>query len=199
MDLWIATSNAGKLKEFQNMAMSSQLKIRTPKELDFYTSPKETGETFLENAKIKAQSLYKSLSDKNTWVLAEDSGLLVDGLDGLPGIHTARYAGPNARDSENNAKLMKMMGFKSPQNRNAHFFCSIFVISPEGKELSYEAKLEGTIAKKLAGTSGFGYDPLFIPNGETKTLAELEPSFKAKNSHRSKAFKEFLAKLNSPA
>ena len=196
MDLWIATSNAGKLKEFQNMAMSSSLKIRTPKELDFYTSPKETGESFLDNAKIKAQSLHKSLSDKNTWVLAEDSGLVVDGLNGLPGIHSARYAGPNARDSENNAKLLKMLGFKSPGNRSAHYYCSIFVISPEGNELNYEGKIEGNIGKKLAGTGGFGYDPLFIPNGETKTLAELEPSFKSKNSHRSKAFKQFLASIN---
>lgn len=197
MDLWIATSNAGKLKEFKNMAMSSSLKIRTPKELDFYTSPAETGDTFLANAKIKAMSLHKSLSDKNTWVLAEDSGLVVDGLDGLPGIHSARYAGPNARDSENNAKLFKMMGFKSPQNRKAHFHCSIFVINPEGKELHYEGKIEGTIGKKLAGTGGFGYDPLFIPEGQTQTLAELEPSFKSKNSHRSKAFKSFLADLSS--
>ena len=87
------------------------------------------------------------------------------------------------------------MGFKSPQNRNAHFYCSIFVITPEGKELNYDGKIEGQIGKKLAGTGGFGYDPLFIPNGETKTLAELEPSFKSKNSHRSKAFKKFLADL----
>ena len=196
MDLWIATSNAGKLKEFQNMAMSSPLKIRTPKELDFYSSPKETGETFLENAKIKAQSLHKSLSDKNTWVLAEDSGLVVDGLNGLPGIHTARYAGPNARDSENNAKLLKMLSFKSPNNRKAHFYCSIFVISPEGTQLNYEGIIEGSIGKKLAGTGGFGYDPLFIPNEESKSLAELDPSFKSKNSHRSKAFKLFLADAN---
>jgi len=195
MDLWIATSNAGKLKEFQNMAMSSSLKIRTPKELDFYTSPKETGETFLENAKIKAHSLHKSLNDKNVWVLAEDSGLVVDGLNGLPGIHSARYAGPNARDSENNAKLLKMLGFKSANNRKAHYYCSIFVINPEGKELNYEGKIEGDIGKKLSGTGGFGYDPLFIPSGESKTLAELDPSFKSKNSHRSKAFKQFLSEL----
>jgi len=195
MDLWIATSNAGKLKEFKNMSMATSLKIRTPKELNFYSSPAETGETFLANAKIKAQSLYKSLSDKKAWVLAEDSGLIVDGLNGLPGIHSARYAGPNARDSENNAKLLKMLSFKSPDNRTAHYFCSIFVITPEGQELNYEGKMMGNIGKKLAGTTGFGYDPLFIPEGETQTLAELEPSFKSKNSHRSKAFKKFLAEL----
>lgn len=193
MDLWIATSNAGKLKEFQNLAIESHFTIRTPKELDFYTSPEETGSTFLENAKIKAMSLAKSLPDQKTWVLAEDSGLVVEGLNGLPGIHSARYAGPKARDSENNAKLLKMLSFKSPTHRKAHFHCSIFVVSPQGEEFSFEGQINGTIGKKLAGTSGFGYDPLFIPDGEDKTLAELEPSFKSANSHRSKAFKKFLS------
>ncbi len=192
MDLWIATSNAHKLKEFINLSFSSPFKIRTPKELDFYSSPAETGSSFLENAQIKARSLHKTLSDKKAWVLAEDSGLVVDGLGGLPGIHSARYAGEKARDSENNAKLLKMMSFKSPETRSAHYMCEIFVISPDGEESHFPGQMNGQIAKKLSGTGGFGYDPLFIPDGQTQCLADLGDAFKNKHSHRATAYKAFL-------
>ncbi len=195
MDIWIATSNSNKLKEFKDLITGKNILIKSQNELDYYTSPEETGETFFDNAKIKATSFYKTLNLENGLVLAEDSGLVVEGLGGLPGIHSARYAGPNARDTENNAKLLKMLKFKSPNNRKAHFYCSICFIDAGGEVKEYTGQLDGQIAKKLTGTTGFGYDPLFIPDGETQSLAELGPAFKNKHSHRSKAFKKFIADL----
>ncbi len=196
MDLWIASHNSGKIKEFQNLLFEfPYVKIRASSEISAYTAPAETGTTFLENARIKAKSLR---SVKNTdWILADDSGLEVEGLAGLPGIHSARYAGPNARDSENVAKLMKMMLIRNVPNRNAQFKACLVIISPDGQELIYEATMKGQIAAKVAGLNGFGYDPIFVPDGQTKTLAELDPGFKNRHSHRALAFKQFLAYLKS--
>ena len=197
MELWVATSNSHKLKEYKNLTTSIDISIHSQNEIDFYTSPEETGKTFYENAVIKAESFHSTLGKSDIYVMAEDSGLVVEGLDGLPGIHSARYAGKNARDSENNAKLLKMLKFKSPANRNAHFHCSICLIGPDKKKIEFTGQIQGTISKKLSGTQGFGYDPLFIPEGEEKTMADLGDIFKNKHSHRSKAFKQLISLITA--
>lgn len=195
-ELWIATHNSGKLKEFQTLSGEfPELKIHSANEISAYTAPAETGSTFLENARIKAKSL-KAVKT-GVWILADDSGLEVEGLGGLPGIHSARYAGPKARDSENIAKLLKMLQIRNVTNRSAQFKAVLVIYSPEGQEMVFEGELKGTIAQKVAGLHGFGYDPVFIPQGETKTLAELDPGFKNKFSHRALAYREFLSQLKT--
>ncbi len=195
MDLWIATTNKGKLSEFKSLLSELKIQVHSPAELSFYASPPETGTSFQENARIKAKTI-KALKPK-TWVLGEDSGLEAEGLGGLPGIHSARYAGPKASDAENTAKLLKMMSLRSANNRKARYVCSIVIYDPDGNEYLIEEYMNGEIAKKQAGSNGFGYDPVFIPEGETKTVAELPSSFKAQNSHRAKALKGCLKYFKS--
>lgn len=196
MELWVASTNQGKLNEFRNLLEEAGIKIHSPSELPVYSSPPETGQTFLENARIKAKSLAALRS--GLWVVADDSGLEVLGLNKMPGVHSARYAGPKASDRENNAKLLKMMQIRSPLQREAHFKCVFVVIDPHGKEHVIEGDVKGTISEKERGASGFGYDSVFIPEGQTQTFAELGPSFKNKVSHRALAIKKLKELLIGP-
>lgn len=194
MELWIATQNTGKLKEYELQLRSLEgLKLHAAGEIAGYTARPEDGKTFVENARIKAKTL-KAVRPQ-AWVLGEDSGLEVTGLGGLPGIHSARYAGPKAADSENVAKLLKMMQIRAVSDRSARFVCASVILTPEGEEWVFEGEMKGLIAKAPAGQLGFGYDPVFVPEGEQKTLAELGPGYKVQKSHRAKALQAFLAKL----
>ncbi len=195
-ELWIATGNKGKLSEYKLLLREfAELKVFSQADIPSFTPRPEDGKTFEENARIKAKSLR---SVKNTaWVLGEDAGLVVEGLGGLPGIHSARYAGPKASDSENVSKLLKMMTLKPMQNRNAKFVCSTVIYTPTGEEWVFHGEMKGTIASKPAGLHGFGYDPVFTPEGETQTLAELGSGYKTQLSHRAKALRSFLEKLQA--
>lgn len=197
MELWIATTNRGKLLEFEMilepLIKEGKLKLKTLGDLDTYFPPEETGATFLDNARIKARSL-KAVRP-GAWIVAEDSGLAVEGMNGLPGVHSARYAGPKASDFENRAKLLKIMGLKALANRNASFICQMVVFDSDGQEHLFDGELKGTIAKAEAGKTGFGYDSVFIPEGESKTLAELGLAFKNKVSHRARAVEKLLELL----
>lgn len=194
MELWIATGSKGKLEEYKlTLNKFPQIKVHSQSELLAFTPRPEDGKTFLDNARIKAKSVKALKSD--AYVLGEDAGLEVEGLGNLPGIHTARYAGPNARDSENVAKLLKMMQIRNVPNRNAQFKCATVVLTPEGEEWVFEGVLKGVISSKVLGTMGFGYDPVFIPEGESKTLAELGPGYKVQKSHRALALNQFLTRL----
>ena len=192
IEIWVASTNQGKLNEFRNI-LTNKAEVHSALELKVYSSPKETGSTFVENARIKAKSL-KSMKP-GVWVVADDSGLEVEGLGGLPGVHSARYAREKASDAENNAKLLKMVQIRTASNRSAQFRCVFVVYSPEGVENVIEGIVKGTISTSAKGTGGFGYDPVFIPQGETKTLAELGIAFKNKVSHRAKAVSAFMEKL----
>lgn len=195
MELWLATGNSGKINEIKNLLGDLNVEVHTQSEMSFFTQPPEDGDSFEANARIKAKALHVMKPD--SWTLADDSGLVVDGLGGLPGIHSARYAGPKAQTSENNAKLLKMMTLRSATNRKAFFQCTMVAYSPEGKEFVFEGQLHGEIAKSLSGTGGFGYDPLFIPENETRTLGEMEPGEKNAISHRSIALKAFVEVLKT--
>lgn len=196
MDLWIASSNKGKISEFQLLLKEiSDLHIHLQSEISGFTPRPETGATFLDNARIKAKSL-RAVKNQS-WVLADDSGLEVEGLGNLPGVHSARYAGANASDSENVAKLLKMMSLRSAHNRKAQFVCQLVVFSPNGDEWTFTGELKGQISSKPAGQLGFGYDPIFIPDGESQSLAELGPGYKNRASHRALATQAFVKKYFS--
>lgn len=196
MELWIATGNKGKLSEYKlGLKEWPNVQIHAQGEISSFTPRPEDGKTFLENAQIKARTL-KSVKT-GVWVLGEDAGLEVEGLNGLPGIHSARYAGPKASDNENVAKLLKMMTIRTITNRAARFYCSAVVFTPTGEEWHFEGSMKGTIASKPTGQLGFGYDPIFIPEGQTQSLAELGPGFKNQHSHRAMVLRAFLEKLKS--
>lgn len=196
MELWIATGNKGKVNEYKlGLKELPDLKIFTQADIPSFTPRPEDGKTFLENAQIKARTL-KAVKP-GVWILGEDAGLEVEGLNNLPGIHSARYAGPKASDSENIAKLLKMMTIRPIANRNARFVCSTVVFTPDGTEWHFEGSMKGTITTKPVGQLGFGYDPVFMPEGQNQTMAELGPGFKNRHSHRAQALKAFLEKLKA--
>jgi XTP/dITP diphosphohydrolase len=196
MELWIATTNKDKYKEIKELLKDLPVDVHAALELPNYTAPRETGVTFAENAKIKARFLKAMKSD--AWVLSDDSGLEVTALKGIPGVHSARYAGPNARDIENNLKLIKQIQIQtSGADRSGQFRCVMCLLGPNGEEELFEGLLKGTIAKDIRGKYGFGYDPLFIPEGDTKTLAELGMAVKNKLSHRAQALRSVKKYLES--
>jgi XTP/dITP diphosphohydrolase len=196
-DIWFATGNKGKLSEVRLLLEKEfpGIQVHSLTEIPSYTPPPENGQSFLDNARIKARSLKAMKPD--TWVMAEDSGLEVEGLGNLPGIHSARYAGPHASDSENVAKLLKMMQIRQVSPRKAKFQCALVVFTPQGEEWVFTGALPGEIAKNVKGQHGFGYDPVFVPEGETQTLAELGVAYKNRNSHRARAIASFLEKLKT--
>jgi XTP/dITP diphosphohydrolase len=195
--LWIASFNSKKMSEFKALAAASglPLELHLASELVAYSAPPETGNTFYDNALIKAKSL-KAVKPE-FWVIADDSGLEVEALGGLPGVHSARYAGPKASDAENLNKLLKILHLKGVTDRRARFHCSLVTISPAGEIKHFEGQLQGQITTAPKGQMGFGYDPIFIPEGQTQTLAELGPAFKNQHSHRARAFQAFLEHLKS--
>ena len=195
MELWLATGNKGKVEEIKNLLGDLSIELHTQDEMSFFSQPPEDGDSFEANARIKAKALHAMKPE--AWVLADDSGIVVDGLGGLPGIHSARYAGPKAQPSENNAKLLKMMQLRSATNRKAHYHCTLIAIDPQGTEHVFEGKLEGEIAKAAKGQAGFGYDPVFKVLGEDRTVAEMSPGEKNAISHRSKALKAFIEVLKT--
>ncbi len=196
-EIWFASNNNGKINEMKmllnKLINGGLLQMHSSGELPVFSAPPENGDSFTANARIKARSL-KAMKP-GTWVFGEDSGLSVEGLNGLPGIHSARYAGPKAQDAENVAKLLKMMTLRPMNNRNAAFVSSVVAFDPEGHEHVFEGRLDGEIAKAARGTAGFGYDNVFVPPTETKTLAELGLAYKNKISHRAKAAAGFIELL----
>lgn len=203
-EIWIATGNAGKAEEFKLILSERGFSVHDLRALKTpYTPPPENGTTYAENAKIKAKSLSRLV--KSAFVLADDSGIEVEGLGALPGVHSARYAGPKCSATENVAKLLKMLNLRSPLNRKAKMVCSLHLMAPEvdsastaRQEWSVTAEMMGEIAAKASAIgSGFGYDPVFIPSGESRTLAELGVAYKLKHSHRALALEKLLDELSS--
>ncbi len=193
-NLWIATGNSGKLNEFKMLFNRIPLNVHSQAELPVFSQPPENGESFEANARIKARAL-KAMKNGH-WILGEDSGLEVKGLGGLPGIHSARYAGPRAADAENVAKLLKMLSIRQITDRQAIFRSIIVAYDPTGQEYIFEGTLAGEITKAARGTTGFGYDNIFVPEGQTQTLAELGLAFKNRISHRAQAVQKMIGVLN---
>lgn len=179
----IATGNSHKTQEIRAiLGASYQVDDLSGKD---FPQVEETGTTFLENATLKAVEISK-LTDQ--WVIADDSGLEVDALDGEPGVYSSRYAGEDGNDGANNAKLLaELAKLPSETARTARFRC-VIVIARNGERLAhFSGSVDGHIISELTGNKGFGYDPLFIPAGYDKTFAELSPAVKNQLSHRSNA------------
>jgi XTP/dITP diphosphohydrolase len=156
--------------------------------------PEETGTTFLANARLKARAVVAATGQV---ALADDSGLEVDALGGDPGVLSARYAGPAADDAANNAKLLaELAGIHGP-NRRARFRCVLVLARPDGSETVAQGAIEGFVLPALRGGGGFGYDPLFQPEGDTRSLAEYAPEEKNRVSHRGQAVRQLLARLEA--
>jgi XTP/dITP diphosphohydrolase len=160
--------------------------------------PEETGETFYENARAKA-AFGREVDKGETWTIGEDSGIEVDGLDGRPGIRSARYAGPDATDDENVGKLLAELDGLAGSGRRARYVSELVCFSPSGEEFRGRGTLEGRIGAERRGSQGFGYDPVFIPDGEKRTVAELGDAWKAQRSHRAAAAAALLKAVGSAA
>ncbi len=194
MTIYIATSNKHKIQEFRQMFASENFdcEVLGADSLEGFFSPVEDGATFAENSLIKARALKKLAPE--AYVMADDSGIVVDALGGLPGIFSARYAGVDTPDSDkcNNEKLLRELEGVPDEKRSARFVCAISLISPTGAENVFEGKIEGFINHSEAGCGGFGYDPLFYVPRFGKTTAELSSEEKNAVSHRGLAFKQMV-------
>ncbi len=193
----VATANAHKVRElaalFEGMGV---MLVAKPPELEM---PEETGTTFLANARLKARAVARATGEV---ALADDSGIEVDALGGEPGIHSARYAGEPSSDPANNARLLaELAGIHGP-NRRARFRCVLALVAPDGRELTADGRLEGFVLEAERGAGGFGYDPLFQPEGDTRALAEYAEEEKNAVSHRGRAarrLREMLDRLGRDA
>ena len=187
--LFLASTNEHKARELRAALPGWEVEpLRSGK------PPEEEGETFYENARAKAHH-GRSLAPPGSWVAGEDSGLEVDGLAGRPGVRSARYAGPHATDGENVAKLLADLATVRGDARRARFVSELVCLSPAGAELRARGTLAGRIAEEPRGSAGFGYDPVFVPEGEAHTVAELGDAWKARESHRARAARALRAAL----
>ena len=188
--LLIATGNPGKAREFREMLGSDRFAWRDLAEFTGEQAIPETGQTFLENACLKAAGYAKR---KRLWTLADDSGLEVDALDGKPGVYSARWAEMNHTgqgDADNNQTLLRQIKDVPDAQRSARFVCVLALSDPEGRIiLTARDTVEGTILRAPRGTNGFGYDPLFLITELGKTTAELPSEKKHRISHRGKALR----------
>lgn len=186
----IATKNEGKTKEFRQFFAQLGYKVENLNAYPDLPDVAETGLTFEENARLKAETIAE-LTGK--MVLADDSGLKVDVLGGMPGVWSARFSGPDATDASNNAKLLHELAMVFEQkDRSAQFHCTLVMAAPGAQSLVVEADWEGYIATAPQGENGFGYDPLFLVGESGKTSAELSLEEKNKISHRAKALEKLV-------
>ena len=187
MKILIATGNAGKFKEFAHFFSGLRIEMKSLRDFPGF---KETGEpyrSFEENARHKAVSAFRQTG----WTaLADDSGLEVDALGGAPGVFSARYAGANAGDEENNSQLLKALEKVAPEKRIARFRCVLALAISENNLRVVEGRAEGMILSEPRGGKGFGYDPLFYYPALGKTFAEMDPEEKLSVSHRGDALRK---------
>jgi XTP/dITP diphosphohydrolase len=194
-ELLIATGNAGKVRELSQLLTGLPVRLRLLSELGDVQEPEEIGTTFAENATLKA--LYYSARGR-LLTLSDDSGLSVDALGGAPGVYSARYAGPDATYAERIGKLLDELASAQDAERRARFVCVIAIADPSvGVVETFEGTCEGRIAHAPRGTGGFGYDPIFIPEGHTQTFGELPDEVKQSISHRARALDKAIRHLRS--
>lgn len=204
MVICAASNNAGKLKELRRILERMGLEVKSLRDLGIDLDPEETGTTFAENARIKAEAFCQA---SGLPTVADDSGLCVDALNGAPGVYSARYAGHHGDDAANNAKLLHEMQDVPADKRAARFVSAVCFLLPDGRELLVEGECPGTVAFTETGTNGFGYDPLFVPdrvglpdgttaeNTARRSYAELADAEKDAISHRGRAMEKLGAEL----
>ncbi len=185
MKIVAATTNKGKIREFQEILSELGYEVVSMHDEGIDVEVEETGSTFSENALIKARAVALLC---NHPVIADDSGLCVDAMDGAPGIYSARFAGEDATDYDRNVKLLETL--EGEENRKAQYVAAIAYISPDGEEITTEGIIEGEILTEEHGTGGFGYDPLFWCTEIKKCFGEATPDEKNAVSHRGRALKK---------
>jgi XTP/dITP diphosphohydrolase len=190
----LATNNAKKLAELRRLVAGEapEIQVLGLGDVAAYSEPAETERTFEGNALLKARAC---VAATGLPALADDSGLAVDMLNQMPGVRSARWAGPGASDEENNALLLRQMQDVPPAERTARFVCAMALVLPDGTEHVRLGEMQGRLAVSPAGHNGFGYDPLFVADGYAVTNGELDPSAKDAISHRGKAVRAILPVL----
>ena len=189
----IATKNKGKAKEFETLFSPKGIKVITLLDIENAIDVEETGSTFEENALLKANAISEIM---NMPVLSDDSGLIIDALEGRPGIFSARYAGPEKDDRANYEKILRELEGVPEEKRTARFYCAIALVGPNMKPITVSGTCEGVIALEPSGENGFGYDPVFYVPEKQTTMANLNAEEKNKISHRANALKELEKVLN---
>lgn len=190
----VATTNKGKLREFSSMLEKLNISVYSLEDYPKVPDVIEDGLTFEENARKKAETICRHL---NKPTIADDSGLEVDALNGQPGIYSARFAGKEKDDKNNNNKLIELIKNIDMEKRTARFVSAIALAIPHKETIIVRGTIEGLILDKPRGTNGFGYDPLFYIPSYGKTMAELEPESKNKISHRANALNKLVTLLES--
>lgn len=183
-NVWIGTKNGGKVRDFKHLLKKRGVNVKSLLDLSESIVVEETGETFTENAVLKAETLSRHLNDV---VIADDSGLTIDVLDGKPGIYSARYAGEDKNDEANLQKVLQEMDGVPWEKRRAAFVCVIAVAIPGDRTFVFEGTCQGYVTDSPRGDHGFGYDPIFYVPEKKKTMAELTTEEKNEVSHRRKA------------
>jgi XTP/dITP diphosphohydrolase len=191
----LATGNAHKAVEFQRLADASGLAVEIVPARGMPAVVEDAG-TFAGNAGKKAAALQAALPP-GAWVLADDSGLCVDALGGAPGVESAYYAGPQGDMAANLRKLVEVMHSVPDDRRGAHFACVLVLRGPGGVERVFEGRCDGRLRREPAGSGGFGYDPMFVPDGFDRTFAELPAEVKNRLSHRGRAWAALAAWLDA--
>ena len=194
MKIIFATGNQGKLREIRAILKDTDAEVLSMKEAGFDGDIEENGTSFEENALIKARTIAEKM---HLLTLADDSGLVIDHLNGEPGIYSARYLGEDTPHSIKNANLIERLTGVPDEERSARFVCAVAAVTPDGKEYTVQATMEGRIAYEPAGTNGFGYDPIFYLPEYGCTSAELAPEEKNRISHRSQALHLLVEKLEA--
>lgn len=195
MKLLVGTNNKGKIKELNEFLTDLPVQLFGLSSFENISDVEETGVTFPENAILKAN--YYALQT-GFWVLSDDSGLEVEALNGAPGVFSARYAGENATDEQRSIKLLDELAVTNDKSRRARFVCAM-AISDKNGEIRFLAEgiCGGKIALKPSGANGFGYDPIFIPDGFEQTFGELSSTIKHKISHRARAIEKIIRFLRN--
>ena len=195
MKIVFATGNEGKMKETRQILSDLDMPVISMKETGVISEPEETGNSFEENAVIKAKALVTKLDDKDVIVMADDSGLEVDALNGEPGIYSARYMGEDTPYSVKNQNIIDRLEGVEPEKRTARFVAAIAAVLPDGTTLTTRGTIEGKIGYEERGENGFGYDPIFYLPDMSLSTAQLRPEEKNKISHRGKALELMKIKL----
>ena len=190
----LATHNAKKLAELRRLVVAAGLDVAVLGlgDLPAYPEPAETETTFEGNALIKARA---AVARTGRIALADDSGIAVDRLNGMPGVRSARWAGPGSTDAANNELLLRQLDDVPDPYRTARFVCAMAMATPDGTEVVRHGVVEGRLLTEPRGENGFGYDPLFVPDGHQQTTAELDPAAKDAISHRGRAVRAILIDL----
>jgi XTP/dITP diphosphohydrolase len=189
-EIYLATQNKNKVQEFQEAMGSTGWSIQFE---DRGIDVVESGTTFYENAKLKAQAWYKELKKP---VMADDSGLVLEAFSDILGVQSARFAPELKTYPEKCQRVLEVFEEKKESNRRAYFVCYLYLILDLEHQFAFEGRVRGTISEQLKGAEGFGYDPIFIPEGQTFSFAE-KPEWKQANSHRGKAIEHLLEFLGS--